>query len=125
MPLPPLWTAVLGEHNRDIETGHERRVPIDKIITHNGYLNFQHDIGVYAWCASLIFSDGIPWLNRNNDSYCHINQIYDFDANESRTFNSQSTKNRFKIVKSAIIFFLWTFDRIFNLISQTDLTNFI
>jgi len=44
LPLPPLWTAVLGEHNRDIETGYERRVPIDKIITHSGYLNFQHDI---------------------------------------------------------------------------------
>lgn len=44
LPLPALWTAVLGEHNRDIETGYERRVPIDKIITHSGYLNFEHDI---------------------------------------------------------------------------------
>lgn len=57
LPLPPLWTAVLGEHNRDVETGYERRVPIDKIITHSGYLNFQHDIGMLVnWrYLSIIF----------------------------------------------------------------------
>lgn len=45
LPLPALWTAVLGEYNRRTETGHERRIAIEKIITHSHYSHFDHDIG--------------------------------------------------------------------------------
>lgn len=45
LPLPALWTAVLGEYNRNKESGHERRVSIEKIITHSRYSHFDHDIG--------------------------------------------------------------------------------
>lgn len=45
LPLPALWTAVLGEYNRYFESGHEQRISIEKIITHNHYSHFDHDIG--------------------------------------------------------------------------------
>lgn len=45
LPLPALWTAVLGEYNRHFESGHEQRISIDKIITHSHYSHFDHDIG--------------------------------------------------------------------------------
>lgn len=36
---------MLGEHNRQWESGHERRIPIEKIITHSHYSHFDHDLG--------------------------------------------------------------------------------
>lgn len=47
LPLPALWTAVLGEYNRHMESGHEQRISIEKIITHSHYSHFDHDIGKY------------------------------------------------------------------------------
>lgn len=44
LPLPPLWTVVLGEHNRIIESGYEQRIPVEKIILHKSYHNFLHDL---------------------------------------------------------------------------------
>ncbi|XP_037026299.1 trypsin-1 [Bradysia coprophila] len=44
LPLPPLWTVVLGEHNRMIESGYEQRVSVEKIVFHEKYENFQHDL---------------------------------------------------------------------------------
>uniref|UniRef100_A0A1B0F070 Uncharacterized protein n=1 Tax=Phlebotomus papatasi TaxID=29031 RepID=A0A1B0F070_PHLPP len=44
LPLPALWTAVLGEHDRSYESGWEQRIPIDKIVMHNNYQNYQHDL---------------------------------------------------------------------------------
>ncbi|XP_055322952.1 ovochymase isoform X1 [Sitodiplosis mosellana] len=44
LPLPALWTAVLGENNRHFESGHEQRISIEKIITHSHYSHYDHDI---------------------------------------------------------------------------------
>ncbi|KAI8130804.1 Plasma kallikrein [Lucilia cuprina] len=44
LPVPPLWTVVLGEYNRAIESGYEQRIPIDKIVLHKSYQNFLHDL---------------------------------------------------------------------------------
>ncbi|XP_055617376.1 uncharacterized protein LOC129762839 [Toxorhynchites rutilus septentrionalis] len=44
LPLPALWTAVLGEYDRSHESGHEQRIPVDKIILHEKYHNFKHDL---------------------------------------------------------------------------------
>lgn len=44
LPLPPLWTVVLGEHNRAVESGYEQRIPIEKIVLHKSYQNFLHDL---------------------------------------------------------------------------------
>lgn len=44
LPLPPLWTVVLGEYNRAVESGYEQRIPIEKIVLHKNYKNFLHDL---------------------------------------------------------------------------------
>ncbi|KAH8247094.1 hypothetical protein KR032_009198, partial [Drosophila birchii] len=44
LPIPPLWTVVLGEHDRDVESGNEQRIPVEKIVMHHRYHNFRHDV---------------------------------------------------------------------------------
>lgn len=44
MPIPPLWTVVLGEHDRNVESGNEQRIPVEKIVLHHHYHNFRHDV---------------------------------------------------------------------------------
>ncbi|XP_059610089.1 transmembrane protease serine 9 [Phlebotomus argentipes] len=44
LPLPALWTAILGDHDRSWESGQEQRIPIDKIVMHDNYQNYQHDL---------------------------------------------------------------------------------
>lgn len=46
LPLPALWTVVLGEYDRGRESGYEQRIPVDKIILHEKYHNFKHDLGM-------------------------------------------------------------------------------
>jgi hypothetical protein len=45
LPLPALWTVVLGENNRMVETGYEQRIQVDKIIMHEKYRHFKNDLG--------------------------------------------------------------------------------
>uniref|UniRef100_A0A182VPW6 Peptidase S1 domain-containing protein n=1 Tax=Anopheles minimus TaxID=112268 RepID=A0A182VPW6_9DIPT len=44
LPLPALWTVVLGDYDRRSESGYEQRIPVDKIILHEKYHNFKHDL---------------------------------------------------------------------------------
>ncbi|KAL9899349.1 trypsin-1 isoform 2-T3 [Glossina fuscipes fuscipes] len=44
LPLPPLWTVVLGDYDRAVESGYEQRIPIEKIFLHRKYENFLHDL---------------------------------------------------------------------------------
>ncbi|XP_058458583.1 uncharacterized protein LOC131435087 [Malaya genurostris] len=44
LPLPALWTVVLGEYDRSRESGYEQRIPVDKIVLHEKYHNFKHDL---------------------------------------------------------------------------------
>ncbi|XP_062123738.1 transmembrane protease serine 11C [Drosophila sulfurigaster albostrigata] len=44
LPIPPLWTVVLGEHDRNFESGNEQRIPVEKIVLHHHYHNFRHDV---------------------------------------------------------------------------------
>jgi hypothetical protein len=45
LPVAILWTAVLGEWDREVEENTELRVPIEKVFVHERFHNFQHDIG--------------------------------------------------------------------------------
>jgi hypothetical protein len=47
LPLPALWTVVLGENNRKVESGYEQRIPVDKIIMHEKYRHFKNDLGEF------------------------------------------------------------------------------
>ncbi|KAB0800230.1 hypothetical protein PPYR_05970 [Photinus pyralis] len=46
LPLPALWTAVLGDWDQDVEEYSEQRIQIEKIILHERFHNFQHDIAL-------------------------------------------------------------------------------
>ncbi|KAJ8978406.1 hypothetical protein NQ317_008481, partial [Molorchus minor] len=46
LPLAALWTAVVGDWDREVEEFSEERIPIDEIILHERFHNFQHDIAL-------------------------------------------------------------------------------
>ncbi|XKL61844.1 hypothetical protein PGB90_001677 [Kerria lacca] len=46
LKLAALWTAVLGEWNREIEENTEMRIPIENIFVHEHFHNYQHDIAL-------------------------------------------------------------------------------
>jgi hypothetical protein len=50
LPLPALWSVVLGENNRKVESGYEQRIPVDKIIMHEKYHHFKNDLGRIVQC---------------------------------------------------------------------------
>lgn len=52
LPLPALWSVVLGENNRKVESGYEQRIPVDKIIMHEKYHHFKNDLGTFIQCHS-------------------------------------------------------------------------
>lgn len=52
LPLPALWSVVLGENNRKLESGYEQRIPVDKIIMHEKYRHFKNDLGMCTLCLS-------------------------------------------------------------------------
>ena len=35
---------MLGEHDRNVESGNEQRIPVEKIVLHHHYHNFRHDV---------------------------------------------------------------------------------
>lgn len=45
LPLPALWTAVLGDWDQSLDEETEERIPIEEVILHERFHNFQHDIG--------------------------------------------------------------------------------
>lgn len=40
-----MWTAVIGEHNRSSEEGHEQRLMVEKVILHEKYREYHNDVG--------------------------------------------------------------------------------
>lgn len=42
--MPDAWSVVLGDYDRHIESGHEQRIAIDRIVMHDNYENYQHDV---------------------------------------------------------------------------------
>ncbi|PNF33665.1 hypothetical protein B7P43_G12330 [Cryptotermes secundus] len=57
LPVAILWTAVLGEWDREVEENTELRVPIEKVFVHERFHNFQHDIDPISkmWFLSYIY----------------------------------------------------------------------
>lgn len=46
LPLAALWTAVLGDWDQEVEEYSEERIPVEEVILHERFHNFQHDIGI-------------------------------------------------------------------------------
>lgn len=81
LPLPALWTAVLGEYNRHFESGHEQRISIDKIITHSHYSHFDHDIG------------------KNVHTHVHLSNIHITYAIKDNVTSQSAVKKEIKIFR--------------------------
>lgn len=45
-PYGPLWTAVVGEHDRSVEEGSEHRIMVEKIFLHERFKEYHHDIAL-------------------------------------------------------------------------------
>ena len=64
LPLAALWTAVLGEWDHNFEERTEERIPVEKIVLHERFQNYQHDIGTYRVfnsenCGGVVSSNNI------------------------------------------------------------------
>jgi len=46
LPLAALWTAVLGDWDQNMEENTEERIPIESVIIHERFHNYQHDIAL-------------------------------------------------------------------------------
>lgn len=54
--IPALWTALLGEHNREEEAGYEQRISVEKIVVHEHYENFKNDIAMLKLTRPALIS---------------------------------------------------------------------
>ncbi|XP_066142316.1 trypsin-1 [Euwallacea fornicatus] len=79
LPLAALWTAVVGDWDRDMEELTEERIPIEKIILHERFHNFQHDIALMKMARPVKFTSRtrvravcLPTkrLNHNETDFC-------------------------------------------------------
>jgi len=53
LPIGALWTAVVGEWELDSGGRGSARLPVEKVILHERFNNYVHDIGesLYLWNA--------------------------------------------------------------------------
>lgn len=79
LPLAALWTAVVGDWDREMEELTEERIPIEKIILHERFHNFQHDIALMKLTRPVKFTSKtrvravcLPTqrLNHNQTDFC-------------------------------------------------------
>ena len=54
LPIGALWTAVVGEWELDSGGRGSARLPVEKVILHERFNNYVHDIGesLYLWNAN-------------------------------------------------------------------------
>ncbi|KAF5300481.1 hypothetical protein FQA39_LY02280 [Lamprigera yunnana] len=58
LPLPALWTAVLGDWDQDVEEYSEQRIQLEEIILHERFHNFQHDIALMKLSRPVKLAQG-------------------------------------------------------------------
>ncbi|XP_072397547.1 trypsin-1-like [Diabrotica undecimpunctata] len=56
LPLAALWTAVVGEWDREVEEYSEQRIPVEEVILHERFHNFQHDIALMKLSRPVKFT---------------------------------------------------------------------
>lgn len=61
-----MWTAVIGEHDRSTEDGHEQRIMVEKIYLHERFKEYHHDIGIYTTVKTTLHTyDTEKWDYKN------------------------------------------------------------
>ncbi|XP_063703836.1 uncharacterized protein LOC134833450 [Culicoides brevitarsis] len=116
LPLPALWTVVLGEYNRTEESGLEQRIPVDKIVMHEKYHHFKHDLALFKLSkpARISFSSQVakiclPFADASsaaykNPTYDDLDKNYsnlDRDNNNLRNFRQGRGMRRKVLPKTA------------------------
>lgn len=70
LPIGALWTAVLGEWELDSGGRGSARLPVEKVVLHERFENYVHDIGEFFFLVS-------PWAVRNF-GLLQYRHFYDF-----------------------------------------------
>lgn len=52
LPIGALWTAVVGEWELDAGGHGSARLPVEKVVLHERFNNYLHDIGEFAYCSA-------------------------------------------------------------------------
>ncbi len=52
-----ILTAVVGEHDRTVEEGHEQRIMVEKIFLHERFKEYHHDIGKLTMEPKYLFKE--------------------------------------------------------------------
>lgn len=47
LPMPALWTVVVGDWDRSVDEQTEQRVPVENIFVHENFNSYSNDIGKY------------------------------------------------------------------------------
>lgn len=53
LPIGALWTAVVGEWELDSGGRGSARLPVERVIIHDHFENYVHDIGVFYFNITL------------------------------------------------------------------------
>ncbi|KAL7024341.1 hypothetical protein ACKWTF_013000 [Chironomus riparius] len=102
LPLPALWTVVLGENNRKVETGYEQRIPVDKIVMHEKYRHFKNDLVLMklSRAANLSPKSRVRTIFLPSSSHTKINptrngqpSIYTWNDNDDNLLNLDRNEN--------------------------------
>ncbi|KAG5899427.1 hypothetical protein JTB14_033619 [Gonioctena quinquepunctata] len=79
LPLAALWTAVVGDWDQEVEEKSEERIPVEEVILHERFHNFQHDIALMKLVRPVKFSSEsrvravclpIKKLHHNQTDFC-------------------------------------------------------
>ncbi|XP_014245627.1 plasma kallikrein-like isoform X2 [Cimex lectularius] len=59
LPLPALWTAVLGDWDREVEEKTELRIQVEEILIHNAFKNYDNDIALMRLSKRVSMEKGV------------------------------------------------------------------
>lgn len=68
LPIGALWTAVVGEWELDVGGRGSARLPVEKVILHERFNNYVHDIGesIYSLQAKHNSVDSINFISASH-----------------------------------------------------------
>lgn len=55
LPMPALWTVIVGDWDRSVDEQSEQRIQLENIFVHESFNNYNNDIGmIFAAFAFII-----------------------------------------------------------------------
>lgn len=76
LPMPALWTVVAGDWDRSVEELSEQRVPVENILVHEHFNNYNNDIGKSVSLTQICRTSILVWKQENMCDYnCELSTI--------------------------------------------------